>query len=44
MKKQYNQPVVTVESISLESTILAGSAAPGNVMRFSSTISTDDQW
>ena len=42
-KKQYNQPVVSSESIRLESTILVGSVA-GDVVTFHPAISTNDQW
>ena len=42
-KKQYNQPVVSSESIRLESTILVGSVA-GDVVTFNPAISTNDQW
>ena len=44
MKKQYNQPEVTVTSIALQSSLLAGSAGGGNQMGISTTIPTDQQW
>ena len=43
MKKQYIQPTVHVESLQMDSMILAGSPA-GNVMTFQAKIETDDQW
>ena len=43
MKKIYKQPEVLISQITLESTILVGSAI-GDVMTFNPAISTDDQW
>ena len=45
MKKNYNQPEVTVASIALQSIVLAGSPAPaGNSMDLNTGIPTDEQW
>ena len=43
MKRNYIQPTVHVESLQMDSMILAGSPA-GKVMIFQATIQTDDQW
>ena len=45
MKKNYNQPEVTVAQVALNSMILAGSPTPpGNSMDLNAGIPTDDQW
>ena len=44
MKRNYIQPTVNVESLQMDSMILAGSPGGGNTLRFNATISTEDQW
>ena len=43
MKRNYIQPTVNVESLRMDSMILAGSPG-GNVFMLQATIPTDDQW
>ena len=44
MKKNYNQPEVTVASIALQSIVLAGSPAGAPTVPVNTGIPTDDQW
>ena len=45
MKRNYNQPEVTVAQVALDSMILAGSPTPaGDAMDLNIGLPTDDQW